>query len=95
MAEMSSLVSHGKIIVSCLILVTCTFYSAETFSRNYDWKDELTFWTDTVRKFPDEPLPHYNLETALERQERLDEAIEQYQKAIDLKPASVAYKALG
>ena len=93
--KLSAVTSYGKIVVSALFLILFAFYSTETFSRNYAWKDELTFWTATVRESPDEPLPHYNLGAALERHGRLDEAIEEYQKAISLKPASVAYKALG
>ena len=95
LGKLSSAVSQGKMIVSVLFLMICVLYSTITFSRNYDWKDDITFWTDTSRKSPDEPLPHYNLGNALERQGRLDEAIQQYKRAIVLKPASVAYKALG
>jgi len=93
--KLSAVTSYGKIVVSALFLILFAFYSTETFSRNYAWKDELSFWTATVRESPDEPLPHYNLGAALERHGHLDEAIEEYQKAISLKPASVAYKALG
>lgn len=95
MGKLSSVPSYGRVIALFLVPAICLFYAAQTFSRNYDWKDDLTFWSVTAKKSPQEPLPRYNLGAALERQGNLDAAMEQYRQAIALQPASVAHRALG
>lgn len=93
--KLFSVRSYGKVMASVLATAVCVLYAAQTFSRNFDWKDDLTFWSVTAGKSPDEPLPRYNLGAALERQGNLDAAMEQYRQAIALQPASVAHRALG
>ncbi len=45
-----------------------------------------TLWADTVRKNPDSWLGRNNLGNALSRAGNMDEAIEQYQKVLQIKP---------
>ncbi|MGD1076172.1 MAG: tetratricopeptide repeat protein, partial [Thermodesulfovibrionales bacterium] len=75
--------ASGLAIISLSVAVV---YSAGTVSRNAVWKDDLTRFTDTVRKSPDAALPHYNLANAYLNQNRLDEAIHEYLSALKLKP---------
>lgn len=93
--KLFSVRSYGKVMASVLVPAVCILYAVQTFSRNFAWKDDLTFWSVTAGKSPDEPLPRYNLGAALERQGNLDAAMEQYRQAIALQPASVAHRALG
>jgi len=95
LGKIAAIPPYGKRILFCLVPALCVLYGVQTICRNFDWKDELTFWTDTAAKSPAEPLPRYNLGAALESEGRLDEAMEQYQTAIALQPASIAHKALG
>ncbi|MGD0885610.1 MAG: tetratricopeptide repeat protein [Thermodesulfovibrionales bacterium] len=75
--------ASGLVIISLAVAVV---YSAGTVSRNAVWSDDLTLFTDTVRKSPDAALPHYNLGTAYENQNRIDEAVTEFMAALKLKP---------
>jgi protein O-mannosyl-transferase len=63
-----------------------------TFLRNRDYRDELSLWTDTVRKCPENlrarsnlVVLHNGLGMALERRGKIDAAIAQYRRAIEVK----------
>ncbi|MGD9300548.1 MAG: tetratricopeptide repeat protein [Desulfobacterales bacterium] len=57
-----------------------------TFERNKVWADEITLYRDCAAKSPGKARPHNNLGVALSHQGRLEEAIEQYQVALKIKP---------
>ncbi len=76
-------VASGLVIISLAVAVV---YSAGTVGRNALWRDDLTLFSDTVRKSPDAATPHYNLGNAYAKQNRLDEAIIEYTTASSLKP---------
>jgi protein O-mannosyl-transferase len=73
-------------IIAIIIIVLTGLYSAGTIRRNFDWNNELTLFTDTVRKSPDGDIPHYDLGYAYLRLGRIDEAIGEYKTAIKLNP---------
>jgi Flp pilus assembly protein TadD len=75
--------ASGLVIIS---LAATVAYSAGTVSRNAVWRDDLSLFTDTVRKSPDAAIPHNNLGTAYLRQSRLDEAVNEFIGALQLKP---------
>jgi len=70
-------------------------YSLGTVQRNSVWKDDESLWRDVVQQSPDSAVPHYNLACALNARGRIDEAIGEYQAAIKIQPAVVAYTSLG
>jgi tetratricopeptide (TPR) repeat protein len=76
----------------CFVLIF--LYANGTILRNPVWKDDYTFWKDVVKKSPEGAVPHYNLGAALAARGRYDEAIDEYKRAISLKPAPVAYRSL-
>jgi tetratricopeptide (TPR) repeat protein len=58
-----------------------------TIQRNKDYRSELTIWSDTVAKRPNNERAHNNLGLALEKMPgRLNDAIAQYEEALRLKP---------
>jgi tetratricopeptide (TPR) repeat protein len=58
-----------------------------TIQRNEDYRSELTIWSDTVAKRPNNERAHNNLGLALEKLPgRLQDAIAQYEEALRLKP---------
>ena len=57
-----------------------------TFERNKVWADEITLYRDSAAKSPAKARPQNNLGAALSRQDRFEEAIEQYQLALKIKP---------
>jgi len=63
-------------------------YSFQAVKRNPVWKDDLTLFSDTVRKSPDGELPNGMLGVALMGAGRFDEAIEQFRRTLGLNPNS-------
>jgi tetratricopeptide (TPR) repeat protein len=57
-----------------------------TVERNKVWADEITLYRDSAAKSPAKARPQNNLGAALSRQGRFEEAIEQYQRALKIKP---------
>src|ERR1017187_9976560 len=55
-----------------------------TIERNHDYRSELSIWSDTVAKWPNNPRAHYNLGTLLFQQGKEPEAIAQFQLAVQL-----------
>jgi tetratricopeptide (TPR) repeat protein len=71
------------IIISLMMAVA---YSIGTVNRNAVWRNNLTLFTDTVKKSPDAPIPMNNLGNTYLKQNRLDEAIIEYKTALSLNP---------
>lgn len=62
------------------------FLIALTFARNLVWLSPLTLWLDAVEKSPDKARPHANLGAAYQKVDRLDEAIAQHCRTLELSP---------
>jgi protein O-mannosyl-transferase len=68
------------------VAVALLFCTYQTFSRNLDWKDELTLWGDCLKKSPNKARPHYNYGVGLIHQGRYAEAIAQQNEALRIDP---------
>jgi len=66
----------------CLIAV----YSYMTYMRNQDYRDEATMWQDVMTKQPLNYRAFNNYATFLKKQGRLEEALQYYQKALEINP---------
>jgi tetratricopeptide (TPR) repeat protein len=64
-------------IVACLVFAT--------HIRNFAWQNEETLWRDAMTKAPSYARPYQNVAMYYSRMNRLDEAIEFYKTALDLK----------
>ncbi len=65
----------------------CLGLSARTYTRNLDWRDELSFWTSTVNVSPASARPHNNLgNTLLPQPGRLPDAIAEFEAALRIWP---------
>lgn len=53
--------------------------------RTEVWADNLSFWTDTAAKTPDDALPHRELGTAYMERNQLDEAEQSFRWALQLR----------
>jgi tetratricopeptide (TPR) repeat protein len=60
--------------------------SVWTYQRNRVWQNKVTLWTDVVKKSPGKARPHFNLGAAFSFQERDEEAIPLYQRALEINP---------
>jgi len=58
-----------------------------TWRRNQDYRSEVALWSDAVAKFPNYAKPHYSLAMALQRAGRIQEAIGQYEQALEIDPS--------
>lgn len=72
------------VLAVCAVLVLG--YAAAAWDRTEVWRDEVTFWEDTVRKSPSQYKPRLNLGTAYERRGRLEEAEASYRAALAIWP---------
>ncbi len=83
----------GRSRIVTVILVVCIagLYSTVTIARNRDWKDGLTLWSKTVKSSPGSSVARGSLGHAYQQLGRLEEAIEQYKKAVAIYPDD--YKA--
>jgi len=75
----------GKFAVPVLA-VTVLALGGASYARNSDWKNEETLWKDVVAKSPAKARPHANLGTVYGGQERVDDAIREFEAAIALTP---------
>jgi tetratricopeptide (TPR) repeat protein len=67
-----------------------------TARRNHTYSSELALWSDTVAKRPENVRAHYTLGSVLAENGRIDDALEQYRLALELKPDSFeAHNNLG
>jgi protein O-mannosyl-transferase len=63
-------------------------YSVMTYQRNKVWKDETTLWNDIMRKAPSKVRSYNNRGIDQMNRGDLDQAIEDYNKAIEIHPDS-------
>jgi tetratricopeptide (TPR) repeat protein len=82
-----------KIMTLCVVAV---LFSVWTFQRNSVYADAVTLWQDCVNKSPQKYRPLANLGTALKDAGKVTEAIECFNKALELKSEpSEIYNNLG
>ena len=76
---------HQKLgfVVLCTVVIV---FSVWTHGRNETWRDEVTFWQDSVDKSPNKARPNLSLGFALHGRGRLEEAIKYYHNALRIKP---------
>jgi superkiller protein 3 len=87
-AKLNALRGRAMPIMLSVVLVITALYCAGTIKRNPVYKDEITLWSDTVKKSPDSGNPHYNLGVVYSERGRIDEAIEEYKESLRLEPHS-------
>jgi Tfp pilus assembly protein PilF len=82
-----------KIMTLCIVAVLLGVW---TYQRNSVYADAITLWQDCVTKSPQKYRPHATLGNALKDAGKITEAIEQFNKALELKAnPSEIYNSLG
>lgn len=83
-------------IALCTFAVYILFLGISTFERCGVWKDSLRLWNDVIGQHPNIPVAYNNRGNTYNRLEKLDLALSDYTKAIELDPHySVAHNNLG
>lgn len=75
---------HQRLILSLLITLILITLMTRTAIRTFDWRDPITFYTKSLKQSPWHIPMHNNLAMAYAEQGRSDEAIQEYQKTIQL-----------
>jgi len=69
--------------VFCFVVMLCALW---TYERNKVWGDAVFLWEDCVKKSPQKARPFNNLGYVLEKEDRIDEAIDRYVQALRINP---------
>lgn len=75
-----------KKLLIIFISILIGSYSINTVKRGFIWKDELSLWSDTVKKSSDSAMAHYNLGVVLYDNGQPELAIMELKKAVDIAP---------
>ena len=68
-------------------------YAGASLARSRVWSDEILLWRDTVAKSPGKVKAHNNLGLAYLRRHRVDEAMAEFRKALEIYPRSAGAHA--
>ncbi|MEI6128030.1 MAG: tetratricopeptide repeat protein, partial [Pseudomonadota bacterium] len=78
------------------IFIILILYSLQSMSRNSIWNNELTVWSDALKKSPSSPEVLYNFGLSMLKQNKYAQAVDCFQKALHLHPNSdKIYNSLG
>jgi protein O-mannosyl-transferase len=72
--------------ITIVFIVIVGLNTVGTIYRNNIWKDDVTIWSDTVKKSPDSAAAHHNLGFAYASKGQFDMAITEYQISLHLNP---------
>ena len=84
-ALMFRVVRRRSAAVATLAAITL-MWAGWTWQRSQVWGDAVALWQDSVKKSPAKARPYNNLGSALSERNRLPEAAECFQKAVELRP---------
>ena len=75
-----------KELATGLLCLAAVVMSVWTYQRNEVWRDEGSLWSDTVKKSTNKARPHNNLGEAFVKEDRLDQAMVHFRKALEIEP---------
>jgi len=78
----------GRRLVGTICILVAAGLLVGTVSRNRVYSDEVTFWSDAVRKSPRKARTHNNLGFALYEAGETDRALNEFRVAVSLDPGS-------
>jgi tetratricopeptide (TPR) repeat protein len=73
-------------VETTVIIALVLFFSIATFQRNFIWKDDISLWSDVVKKSPGKPRAYVGLARALKKAGRFEEALAMQEKALAINP---------
>ncbi|MEP6646024.1 MAG: tetratricopeptide repeat protein [Saprospiraceae bacterium] len=79
-------IKNHKWIGITIIAGFAIFFCILTQVRTHIWKTDLTLWQDVIGKFQTIPIAYSNLGLSLMNENKLNDALENYTRAIALKP---------
>jgi len=79
--------SIKAMVIALLLIISCN--SVLTYQRNALWKDELTLWSDIIKKSPHKARPNNSLGLIYDNMGKSAVALDYYNKAIEIFPSYV------
>ena len=76
--------TRSELIFKRILIGIVLVFSVMTYSRNFVWQDEISFWNDGLRKTPQYPMAHFAAGNAYARKGFYEQAIVLYRRAITL-----------
>jgi tetratricopeptide (TPR) repeat protein len=73
-------------IFSAALGFALAVFAVLTINRNFVWRDDVTLWTDAMKKSPRSERPYHNLGTAYQNRGELDRSVLYYTKALEINP---------
>jgi protein O-mannosyl-transferase len=70
---------------SLVLILLC--FSAGVITRNGDWKNDVTLWSDAKKKSPNLVRPYNNVGEAYDKLGKYDEAIAEFKGALKINPS--------
>ena len=77
--------------LTAAVAAAAILFSCMTYTRNQVWKDSMTLFSDMIEKNPDAGLAYNNRGNLRMEQEDFEGAIEDFNKAIELKDTNAHY----
>ncbi|REJ66802.1 MAG: tetratricopeptide repeat protein [Planctomycetota bacterium] len=74
------------LVPTTIATILCLLLTGASFARHRHWQDAETFWRDAVTKSPDNARARLSLGFSLQRAGKLDEALAEYERALDIRP---------
>ena len=76
----------GRLGVRLAVATVVVLLAVGTWQRNLVWADDVTLWSDTVKKAPNNNRAHYSLGYAYGERGLMDDAVREYREALRLRP---------
>jgi len=90
-------------VEAAVLIAIVLIYGVVTYGRNFVWKDEVTFWSDVIKKSPRKDRPYNNLGQAYLGNREFYRAIPFLKESLRLNPyfshahynLGIAYQGIG
>jgi tetratricopeptide (TPR) repeat protein len=83
---------YGRVLAAGSIAGILLFGVANTILQNRLYEDEMSLWSDNIRKAPNLYRPYQNLSRALTKEGRYDEALEAMRRALEAPGVSFTFQ---
>jgi tetratricopeptide (TPR) repeat protein len=93
---LQSILSTSRWVELLVVIATVLIYGLVTYQRNTVWKDDISLWSDCIKKSPAKARPHNNLGVAYTEKGLIEKAIVEIKESLRLKPDFInAFISLG
>ncbi len=79
-------IKKRKWIAIIILSAFTVFFSVTTYARCRVWKNDMTLWNDVISRYQTVSLAYYNRGLAFMNENKNIQALDDYNKAIELKP---------